>query len=115
MSFWYVIVGGIVLLALLVIPLRSRWYMGCGLALLGAILAGGTAFGAGWYYLKYYHVKPRPRHDMDFNGMEAPLLCIIVIPALSTLVGFVLGLGCAYFLAGSRADEPPSKPDRLDF
>jgi len=69
MHFWHVIVGGIVLLGLLVIPLRSLWYMGCGLALLGAILAGVTAFGAGWYYVNHYYVAPRPRHDMDFSGL----------------------------------------------
>jgi hypothetical protein len=113
MSLWYVLVGGIVFLGLLVIPLRSRWYMGCGLALLGAILAGGTAFGAGWYYVTHYHVAPRPRHDMDFSGLETPLICLVVIPAFSTLVGLLLGIGCAYLLVESLPDKSSSKPDRL--
>jgi hypothetical protein len=114
MIFWYVIVGGIVLLGLLAIPLRSRWYMGCALALLGAILGGGTAFGAGWYYVNHYHVTPRPRHDMDFSGLETPLLCLVVIPALSTLVGLVVGIGYAYSLVGSLPDKSSSKPDGLE-
>jgi hypothetical protein len=115
MSFWYIIVGGVVFLGLLVIPLRARWYLGCGLALLGAILAGGAAFGAGWYYLKHYHVAPRPRHDMDFSGLETPLICLVVIPALSTLVGLLLGMACAYFLVGSLPEESSSRPDRRGF
>jgi hypothetical protein len=115
MNHWYVIVGGIVFVSMLVIPLRSRWYMGCGLALLGAILAGGIAFGAGWYYVNRYHVAPRPQHDMDFSGLETPLICLVVIPALSTLVGLVLGLGYAYFLVGSLPDKSSSKPDRSEY
>jgi hypothetical protein len=112
-TFWYFIAFGIVFVGLLVIPLRSRWYMGCGFALLGAILAGGTAFGAGWYYVNHFHVSPRPRHDMDFSGLETPLIWLVVIPALSTLVGLVLGIGCAYFLVGSLPDKSSSKSDRF--
>jgi hypothetical protein len=114
MNSWYVIVGGIVFLTLVVIPLRSRWYLGCGFGLLGAILGGATAFGAGWYYVKHYHVVPRPRHDMDFNGLETPIIFLVFIPALGTLVGFVLGLGCAYLLDQRLRDKPPSKPDGLE-
>ncbi len=98
MLFWYVIGGGIVFLGLLIIPLRSRWFMGCGLALLGAVLGGASAFGAGWYYLTYYFVKPKPRHDMDFGGLETPLLCLLAMPVVGALLGLVLGLGCAYWL-----------------
>ena len=114
MSFWYVVMGGIVFLCLVVIPLRSRWYLGCGFALLGALLAGATSFGAGWYYVKHYHVVPRPRHDMDFNGLETPLICLVFIPALSALVGLVLGLGCAYLVDQRLDDKPPLKPDGLE-
>jgi hypothetical protein len=108
MSFSYVIVGGIVILGLLVVPLRSRWYMGCALALLGAILAGGTAFAAGWYYVMHYHVTPRPRHDMDFSGMETPLIGLVFIPAVSAFLGLVLGIGCAYSLVRSLPDKSSS-------
>jgi hypothetical protein len=114
MTLWYVIVGGIMFLTLVVIPLRSRWYLGCGLGLLGAILGGATAFGAGWYYVKHYHVVPRPRHDMDFNGMETPIICLVFIPALSALVGFVLGLACAYLLDQRLQNQLPPKPDGIE-
>ena len=49
MPLWQIIAAAVVFLALLVIPLRSRWYMGCELGLLGAIQGGVVAFGAGWY------------------------------------------------------------------
>ena len=114
MNSWYVIICGIMFLTLVVIPLRSRWYLGCGFSLLGAILAGAIAFGAGSYYVRHYHVAPRPRHDMDFSGMETPILCLVFIPALSALIGFVLGLGCAYLLDQRLKDRPPTKPDRLE-
>ena len=82
---WYVIII-VVFFGMLIIPLRSRWYMGCGLGFLGAILASGAAFGAGWYYVTYCFVKPRPRHDMDFGGLETPLICLVLIPAGSVLL-----------------------------
>jgi hypothetical protein len=41
----------LVFLVLPLIPLGSRWYKGCALAPLGAILTGAGTFGAGWYYL----------------------------------------------------------------
>ena len=112
---WNVLVIVIVFLSLLIIPLRSRWYMGCGLALGGAILAGGTAFGAGWYYLRYHYVAPRPRHDMDFGGFATVLLYLLFIPAGSALLGLLLGIGYAYWLVGSLPDKSSSKPDSLEF
>ena len=105
MFFWYIIGGGIVFLTLLVIPFRSHWYMGCGLALLGAFLTGGIAFGAGWYYVRYHHVAPRPKHDMDFSGFETPVICLVFIPLLSALLGLVLGIWCAYLLKESLPDK----------
>jgi hypothetical protein len=112
MTFWYVIIAGIIGVALVVIPLRSRWYMGCGFGLLGAILSGGIAFGAGWYYASH-HPAPRPKHDMDFSGLGTPVIWLLVIPAVSALVGFVLGIVCAYYvyLSGALPNEPPSKPE----
>lgn len=111
---WYVIII-VVFFGMLIIPLRSRWYMGCGLGFLGAILASGAAFGAGWYYVTYCFVKPRPRHDMDFGGLETPLICLVLIPAGSVLLGFLLGIGCAYWVAGSLPDKSSSKPESLEF
>jgi hypothetical protein len=109
---WYIIIT-IVVLVLVMIPLRS-WYVGCGLGLLGAILAGGAAFGAGWYYVKYHYVRPRPRHDMDFGGMETPLICLVFLPLVCAIVGLLLGIVCAYWLDLWSSDEPPSKREPLD-
>jgi len=110
MSFWYVVIVGIVFFSVLIIRLRSRWYMGCGFALLGAILLGGIAFGAGWYYLSH-HPAPRPKHDMDWSGAATAIAWLLIVPALSALVGLVLGIRFAYFLVGTLPDESPSKPD----
>ena len=107
MFFWYVIVGGIVFLGLLVIPLRSRWYMGCGMASLGAILGGGAGFAAGWIYSTYFYVKPRPRHDMDFAGLETLILCFVALPVLGVLLGLVLGIWSAYLLQEWLPDKSP--------
>lgn len=102
--FWYIVVG-VVFLGLLLLPLRSRWYMGCALALLGAILGGAGAFGAGWYYLKHDYVRPQPRNDSDFGGFETPLFCLFVIPAFSAIVGLLLGIVCAHWLRLWSSDE----------
>jgi hypothetical protein len=96
--FWNAIIIGAVIVAVTVASLGSRWYLGCALALLGAVLAGGLAFGAGWYYLNHYFVKPRPRHDMDFGDLGTPILCLLVIPAMSALAGLVLGVASAHVL-----------------
>ena len=101
---WYIVVGG-VFLGLLLLPLRSRWYMGCALALLGTILGGAGAFGAGWYYLKYQYVPPRPRNDSDFGGFETPLLCLFVLPAFGAIGGLLLGVVCSYWLRLWSSDE----------
>ena len=116
MLFWEIIISAIVFLVLLIIPFRSRWYMGCGFGLAGAILAGGIAFGACWYYLKYYYVKPRPRNDSDWAGLETLVLCLLVIVG-STVLGLLGGIGCAYGLglARSSSDKPSSIPDPLEF
>ena len=53
MKIWYLIFAGIVLVSIIIIPLRRRWYMGCGLGLLGATIGGGSAFGLGWCYMRY--------------------------------------------------------------
>jgi hypothetical protein len=85
MSSWYVIVGAIVFFGLLILVLRSRWYRGCALAFLGAILGGGAAFAAGWYYTRG-HAAPRPRHDMDFSGLENLIIWLLIVPVLSAVL-----------------------------
>jgi hypothetical protein len=105
MPLWQIIAVAVVFLALLVIALGSRWYMGCGLGLLGAILGGVVAFGAGWYYVTNYHKAPRPRHDMDFGGMETPLLCLVALPALGVVLGLLAGIAAAHWLRVWSSDD----------
>lgn len=52
----------------------SQWYVRCALAPVGAIHAGGTAFGVGWHYVKHDYITPRPQHDRNSNGLESPLI-----------------------------------------
>jgi hypothetical protein len=103
MSFWYVVIVGIVIFSVLIIQIRSRWYMGCGFALLGAILLGGIAFGAGWYYISH-HPPPRHKHDMDFSALATGIVWLLIVPALSALVGLVLGIRFAYFRVEKEAE-----------
>jgi hypothetical protein len=105
MPLWLIIGVALVFLVLLVIPLGSRWYKGCALALLGAILTGGGTFGAGWYYLTYCYVKPRPRNDSDWSGLETVLLCLVALPVVGAIVGLLLGIYCAYWLEQWTSDE----------
>jgi hypothetical protein len=103
MSFWYVVIVGIVIFSVLIIQLRSRWYMGCGFALLGAVLLGGIALGIGWFYA-ISHPPPRPKHDMDWGTLGTGFISLLLIPAVSALVGLVLGIRFAHFLVGKEAE-----------
>jgi hypothetical protein len=114
MKIWYVIFVGIVFISLIIIPLRRRWYMGCGLGLLGAIIGGGAGFGLGWCYLTYAYTPP-PRRDInDWSGLVVAAFWLLGIPAIGVVLGSVLGIWSAYLLRELVADEPPTKPGPID-
>ena len=113
MTWGIIVIAMIAALGLALNQLRAP-YIGCGLALLGAILAGGLALVAGMAYLKYGSAPPKPRNDSDFSSMAVPLFCLVFIPAGSALTGFVLGIGYAFWRERWLTTRPPRKPERLD-
>src|SRR6516165_3443087 len=95
MNSWLVSLWPLILLiglGVAITRLRNQ-YVGCAFALLGAILAGGLALGVGWSYVRYYYTAPRPRNDSDWSGAAVPLLCMVLIPGVSALIGLVPGIG----------------------
>jgi hypothetical protein len=114
MSFWYLIFVGIVFLCLIIIPLGRRWYLGCGLGLLGAILGGGAAFGLGWCYLRYVDT-PAPHRDInDWSGLLVLAFWLGVLPAVGVVLGSVLGIWSAYLLGESLSNKPPRKSGPIE-
>jgi hypothetical protein len=91
MTLWSVLIGGILFFGILIIPLRSRWYMGCGFALLGAILIGGSAFASSWYYMKYVYTPPPNRDINDWSGLVVAVW-LVGLPVIGAAVGSVLGI-----------------------
>ncbi len=105
MNLWYVIFLGIVFLSLITIPLRRRWYMGCGLGLLGAILGGGAAFGVGWCYWRYVYTPPPKRDINDWSGLVVIAFWLVGLPAVGVVLGSVLGIWSAYLLGELLPDK----------
>ena len=108
---WYIVI--IAALGLAIAGLR-RPYVGCGLALLGAMIAAGLALGTGALYLKFGFTPPRPKNDSDWSGILMPMLCIVFIPAGSGLLGFVVGIVYAYWRERSVPARLSPKPEPID-
>ena len=114
MKIWYLIFAGIVVVSLIIIPLGRRWYLGCGLGLLGAIIGGGVGFGLGWCYLRYATTPP-PRRDInDWSGLVVAAFWLLGIPAIGVVLGSVLGIWSAYLLRELVPNEPSTKPGPTD-
>ena len=107
LSLWPLIL--LIGLGIAITRLRNQ-YVGCAFALLGAILAGGLALGVGWFYVRHYYTAPRPRNDSDWSGAAVPLLCMVLLPGVSALIGFALGIGFAYWRERPAQAFPPKKP-----
>jgi hypothetical protein len=114
MSLWLIILMAVLFLALLVVPLGSRWYQGCALAFLGAVVGGGGAFGAAWYYLNYWYVKPPPRGDSDWGGFATVLVLLVGLPVVGGIAGLLLGIFYAYWLKLRTSDEVVAQVVRND-
>ncbi len=114
MKIWYLIFVGTVFVSLIIVPLRRRWYMGCGLGLLGAMIGGGAAYGLGWWYMRYAYT-PSPRRDInDWSGVVVAVFWLPGIPAIGVVLGSVLGIWPAYLLRELVPAEPPTKPGPID-
>src|SRR4051812_13730966 len=79
-----------------------RPYVACGIALLGAVLAGFVAFVAGNTYVSL--TSGPPRADADWGGAEKFLTYGIIYPGVSAFFGLVLGIGYAYRRESSKAE-----------
>jgi hypothetical protein len=101
--FWLILIGAMVVYGAILSRLRQP-FVGLGLSVLGAILAGGLAYAATVYYFKYEYVKPRPTHDMDFGGLGTSLLYGVIFPVASALGGLVLGLMLAFWREDDRLE-----------
>ena len=111
MLFWAILV--IVATGFALTRLR-RPFVGFGVASIGAILAGCLALAACYVYLTVFQPPRQPRADADWSGLASVILYVFLIPGVSAIIGFGLGIGYAFWRERSLPGRSPKEPGPLD-
>src|SRR4051812_25664251 len=111
MLFWAILVIAAIGFAL---TRLHRPFVGLGVASIGATLAGCLALAACYVYLTVFQPPRQPRADADWSGFASVILYIFLVPGVSVIIGFGLGLGYAFWREHSLPEGSPKEPGPLD-